>query len=172
MASFGVLRQMSSNNNHSRICFASSSGGHFEELMCLKEDLMKKYPSFIVTEETSSTKNTTAVSDIDMYYLQLINRKEKDFLKVLAANTRRSIEILKKERPSIIITTGVLSVIPLCLMGKLFFGAKLIYIESFAKTDTPTLTGKLLYRFADKFMVQWESMLKVYPKAVYRGGVF
>ena len=157
---------------HKKICFASSSGGHFEQLMCLKEALMKKYPSFVVTEETSGTKNTTAVSDIDMYYLEIINRKERDFPKILVENTRRSWRILKKERPPIIITTGVLSVIPLCLMGKFLYGAKLIYIESFAKTDTPTLTGRLMYRIADKFMVQWESMLKVYPKAVYKGGVF
>ena len=157
---------------YSRICFASSSGGHFEQLMCLKDDLMKKYPSFVVTEETSGTKNTKAVSDVDMYYLRLINRKDKDFLKILLDNTRRSRKILAKERPDIIITTGVLAIIPLCLMGKFLYGARIIYIESFAKTDTPTLTGRLMYRIADKFMVQWESMLKVYPKAVYRGGLY
>ena len=163
---------MADNKNNKRICFASSSGGHFEQLMCLKDGLMKKYPSFVVTEETSGTKDTKHVQDIDMYYLELINRKEKKFFRLLIKNTCRSYSILKKERPDIIITTGVLAVIPLCLMGKFLFGAKLIYIESFAKTDTPTLTGKLLYRFADKFMVQWESMLKVYPKAVYKGGLY
>lgn len=163
---------MEADKRDKRICFASSSGGHFEQLMCLKDDLMLKYPSFVVTEETSGTKDTRNNGDIDIYYLELINRKDRDFLRLLIDNTRKSISILKKERPDIIITTGVLAVIPLCILGKYLFGAKIIYIESFAKTDTPTMTGKLMYRIADRFMVQWESMLNVYPKAVYKGGLY
>ena len=42
---------------------------------------------------------------------------------------------------------------------------KLIYIESFAKVTSPTLTGKLLYKYADQFYVQWESMKEFYPKS-------
>ena len=38
--------------------------------------------------------------------------------------------------------------------------------------DAPTLTGKLTYKFADLFIVQWKEMLKVYPKAVLGGRVF
>ena len=34
-----------------KICFAASSGGHFEQLMMLKP-LMEKYESFVVTEKT------------------------------------------------------------------------------------------------------------------------
>ena len=33
------------------ICFAASSGGHYEQLMRL-EPLMKKYDSFVLTEKT------------------------------------------------------------------------------------------------------------------------
>ena len=34
-----------------KICFAASSGGHYEQLMMLKP-LMNKYDSFILTEKT------------------------------------------------------------------------------------------------------------------------
>jgi len=34
-----------------KLCFAASTGGHFEQLMMLKP-LMEKYDSFIVTEKT------------------------------------------------------------------------------------------------------------------------
>ena len=51
-------------------------------------------------------------------------------------------------------------------------GAKLVYIESFAKTGSPTMTGKLLGKRADRLYVQWESMLKVYPDARFVGGVY
>ena len=49
---------------------------------------------------------------------------------------------------------------------------KIIYIESFARVDEASLTGKLMYPIADKFIVQWEEMLKLYPKAVYGGAIY
>ena len=35
-----------------KVCFAASSGGHFEQLSMLKP-LMDEYDSFVVTEETA-----------------------------------------------------------------------------------------------------------------------
>lgn len=69
------------------------------------------------------------------------------------------------------ITTGVLATVPLALLMKLFKG-KLIYIESFAKVTSKTLSGKLLYKYADQFYVQWEEMLQLYPNAIYKGGIY
>ena len=60
---------------------------------------------------------------------------------------------------------------PFCLVGKLK-RKKIIYIESFARVDKKSLTGRLVYPFADLFLVQWEPMLKCYPKAEYVGGIF
>ena len=56
-------------------------------------------------------------------------------------------------------------------LGKLF-GAKTVYIEIFDRIDKPTLTGKLVYPVTDKFIVQWEELKKVYPKAINLGGIF
>lgn len=89
----------------------------------------------------------------------------------LLKNIFLSIKIFAKEKPDVVICTGVLATIPMCLIAKLC-RKKLIYIESFAKINSPTLTGKLMYKFADKFYVQWESMLKCYPKAIYKGGIY
>lgn len=150
-----------------KVCFAASSGGHYEQLLML-EPLMKQYDSFVVTEKTSYK---TAVKDEKMYYLHQVNRKEPLFLIWMLLNVIKSIAIVIRERPNVMITTGVLAVIPLCLLIKMT-GGKLIYIESFAKVTTPTETGKLMYHFADKFYVQWESMRAIYPKAICLGGIY
>ena len=76
-----------------------------------------------------------------------------------------------KFRPKYIITTGTHTAGPMCYIGKIF-GSKIIYIETFANSQTKTVAGKLIYPIADLFIVQWESMLKLYPKAKYFGGVF
>ncbi len=150
-----------------KIVFAASSGGHFEQLLMLKP-LMEKYDSILVTEKTEYGSGKL---DVKTYYVKQINRKEPLFIPKFIANTWKSLVIIVKERPKVMITTGVLAIIPLALLMKLF-GGKLIYLESFAKVTSKTLSGKLLYKFADQFYVQWEEMLKLYPNAIYKGGIY
>ena len=150
-----------------KICFIASTGGHFEQLMMLKP-LMDKYKSFIVTEKTSYS----VINDNRrVYYLKQVNRHEKTFIFKMILNNFTSIKIFLKEKPDIIISTGALATIPMCMLAKVM-KKKIIFIESFAKVTSPTLTGKLVYKFADQFYVQWESMLSIYPKAIYLGGIY
>ena len=150
-----------------KVCFAASSGGHMEQIMMLKP-LMEKYDSFLVTEKTQYQINTAGKR---VYYLAQCNRKEKKFILLFPWDTILALRILIRERPDVVITTGVLAVVPLCILAKLF-RKKLVYIESFAKIHSPTLSGRILYHFADRFYVQWESMLEFYPKAIYVGGIY
>lgn len=150
-----------------KLCFAASSGGHYEQLLMLRP-LMERYSSFVITEET---RYQSQIPGITTYYLKQVNRREWSFLPRMLVNGVRSVKIYRKEKPDVVICTGVLAMIPICLLSKIA-GRKLIYIESFAKVTSPTLTGKLLYRFADQFYVQWPQMLDIYPEAIYLGGIY
>lgn len=150
-----------------KICFAASSGGHLEQLLMLMS-LMKKYASVIVTEKTKYEIN---VKGIRTYYITQVNREEKLCFFKLIANMIKSFKIYLIEKPDVIICTGVLAMIPLCLICKLC-NKKLIYIESFAKVTSPTQTGKFLYKYADQFYVQWPQMKEFYPNAIYLGGIY
>ena len=150
-----------------KICFAASSGGHFEQLLMLKK-LMEKYDSFIVTEKTLYAP---LFDDIKLYYMKQVNRKEFTFIFRMIANLFRSLHIFFREKPDVLITTGAMAMIPMCLIAKMF-RKKMIFIESFAKVTSPTKTGKLMYKYADRFYVQWESMLEIYPDAIYLGGIY
>ena len=92
-------------------------------------------------------------------------------VKNLIRNTFLALRILLKEKPDLIISSGAAVAVPFFYLGKLF-GAKTIYIEVFDRIDAPTLTGKLVYPVTDKFIVQWEEMKKVYPKAINLGSIF
>ena len=87
--------------------------------------------------------------------------------------TMRSFLVFLKEKPDVIISTGVLAAIPMMFIGHVF-KKKVIYIESFAKINSPTMTGKLIYKknIANQFYVQWESMKEFYPNAIYKGGIY
>ena len=66
----------------------------------------------------------------------------------------------------------VISIALFAIMFMKIMRRKVIFIESFAKIDSPTMTGKLVYKFADLFLVQWESMKKYYPNAQCKGGLY
>lgn len=150
-----------------KICFAASSGGHLEEISRLKE-IEKGYSSFLFTEKGDFNELDFTEKVI---YVSQINRKEKLFLFKFIALFFKSFQIIIKEKPDCIISLGALATYPICLIGKIM-GKKIIYIESFSRVDAPSLSGKLMYRIADLFIVQWEELLEYFPKAVYGGGIF
>ena len=150
-----------------KICFVSSSGGHWEELMCLKPVMEENY-SFYVTEESEQLEH---IARNKIYCFPQINRRDKYFIFHFVKLFFEARKILHKEQPTYIITTGALLAYPFCLVGKLM-SMKIIYIESFARVNNKSLTGRLIYPIADLFLVQWESLLELYPKARYVGSIF
>lgn len=80
--------------------------------------------------------------------------------------------IFLKERPDIILSTGSHIAILAFYLGKLLFGAKLIFVESAAQIFSPSKTGKIVYPICNLFFVQWNSCKKCYgKKAHYVGGL-
>ena len=150
-----------------KACFIASSGGHWEELMCLKE-IADEYDTFYVTEEGGQAEDSNLKK---IYTLPQINRHEKNFLWHFIKLFKSASKVIKVEKPDFIITTGALIAFPFCVFAKIR-GIKVIYIESFARVNNRSLTGRLVYQLADLFLVQWEPLLKLYPKAKYVGGIF
>ncbi len=150
-----------------KVAFIASSGGHLEEIERLKR-VEKRYNSFLITE-SGQFSNTDFCKK--KYYTWQMNRKQVTFIPKFIILFIRAFLILVKENPDFIITTGALMAYPFCVWAKII-GIKIIYVESFARVKKPSLTGRLLYNFADLFIVQWEDMLKLYPKSVLGGGIF
>jgi len=46
---------------------------------------------------------------------------------------------------------------------------RIIYVESFARVRSLSLSGKLLYAFTDRFVVQWPRLAEKYRRAEYHG---
>lgn len=154
-----------------KIMFISSSGGHLSELLQLKE-MFSKYEYCIVTEKIGSTKYLKSKYPKKVHYLKFGTKKQKfKYPFILIFNCFLSLFYFIKFRPQYIITTGAHTAGPMCCIGKLF-RKKIIFIESFANRATKTITGRLIYKFADLFIVQWEDMLKLYPNAKYFGSIY
>ena len=150
------------------IALVCSSGGHLTQILQLDE-VIKNNDVFLITEKNEISLELK--NKLKVYYIDLINRKMWNFMLLFIKNFVVVNRYLNKERPDIIISTGALSAYPSILLGKLK-GSRIIFIESFAKMKTPTITGRLVYRIADLFIIQWEALKKYYPKAVYGGKIY
>lgn len=152
-----------------RVMFISSVGGHLTQMLELKS-IFNDYDYVLVTEKTSVTKDLKSKYHMD--YLMYGSRHYLfKYLFICLYNIIKSIYLFCKYRPKVIVTTGTHTAVVMCYLGWVF-RRKVIYIESYAKRTSKTMTGKIIYPIATTFIVQWESMLKLYPKAKYFGGIY
>lgn len=152
-----------------RVMFISSVGGHLTQLLELKP-IFNDYNYVLVTEKTDVTKEMK--NKYNMAYLIYGTREYLlTYLFKFSFNILKSFYLFLKYRPQVIVTTGAHTAVPMCYIARLF-RKKVIFIESYAKRTSPTLSGRLVYKVATTFIVQWESMLKFYPKAKYFGGIY
>lgn len=151
-----------------KLCLASSAGGHLMQLKQLFK-MASKYDYFIVTEKNVISKQLKDKHKVSFLVQQ--ERKNIDFIPKFSINILKAFWIILKEKPDVIISTGSGATYPLCKLVKLT-GGKVIFIESFAKIKSPTVTGQKVYKFADEFYIQWPEMKKFYPNAKYKGGIY
>ena len=154
-----------------KVMFISSTGGHLDELLQL-ECLFNNYNYSIITEKDKSTKNLANKYGTKIHFLLYGTRQKKfKYPFIFLINCFKSLFLYLRIRPKYIVTTGTHTAVPICYIGKLF-GCKIIFIETFANRFSKTLSGKLIYPIANLFIVQWEEMCKLYPKAVYGGWIY
>lgn len=154
--------------------FIASTGGHLDELLQL-EACFFKYDYTIVTEKTKNNLGLLAKYPNRVHFLisgtYSTFKNKCTYLFKLLANSFISLYLILKIKPDVVITTGAHNVGPMCCLAKLF-KKKVIFIETFANKNAPTKTGSIVYKFADVFIVQWESMLEFYPNAIYGGWIY
>lgn len=149
----------------SKIFLAFSPGGHYVESMQIMNAL-NKYEVYYLTPYAPTTRKLNNV-----YFIT--DTAELGLPRSMILNIMISFKIFFKLRPKVIITTGAEIVIPICYLAKLLFRAKIIFIETFARVLSPSVTGRIIYPIADVFLVQWKTLIKCYGrKAKYVGRVF
>ena len=147
-----------------KICFVSSSGGHWEHLQKLKP-LADKYEGFFVTEKTQFD------APLASYFMMQTDLKDKLMPFKMLVNSVKALKIWIKEKPDLIITTGTMVAYPFYLLS-IICKKKFIFIETFGRANMPTVAGKLMEKHSDMFIVQWETQKKHYKKAIYGGCLY
>ncbi len=142
-----------------KICIVSSCGGHLTEVRVLKSIYEKYNHFYVLNDKIKLPKDMEGKT----YF---IKHSERDWLFFI--NVAEAWRIIGKERPSIILSTGAGPVVPFALVARLS-RIPTIFIETFTRVTQPSLTGRIMYRLANRFFYQWKPLAQFFPKGIHGG---
>ncbi|HRW31249.1 PssD/Cps14F family polysaccharide biosynthesis glycosyltransferase [Methanothrix sp.] len=145
-----------------KIAIVCSHGGHLTQMLYLM-DAFKGNDIIIITYDSKRTQEL----DYKKYLVKNIGYNPVRMLTAAITFLR----VFSRYRPDLIISNGSEIAIPALYIGRLL-GAKIIFIESWARVNNPSLTGRLVYPIADHLLVQWPQLISKYgKKAVFEGAL-
>lgn len=154
-----------------KILVILGEGGHTVQMLKLVELLGPTYDYnylILAHDQTSETKIEIAGP---IYRTGIPRGKSPTLLTTLKLAflcSSQELAILLKVRPKVILSAGAGVAVPISIFGRLL-GIKIIYVESASRVRDLSLTGKIMYRVAHIFFVQWELLRVRYPRAIYAG---
>jgi UDP-N-acetylglucosamine:LPS N-acetylglucosamine transferase len=131
-----------------KVLALSSPGGHWVQLCRL-------IPAFKASDViyACTYNKASELSDDDNYYI--IGDISRDSIGRIFSVISGIVKILKKEKPTVIITTGALPGLIIILLGRLF-GIKTIWLDSIANSEKISMSGKIASYLAHNCFTQWE----------------
>jgi beta-1,4-N-acetylglucosaminyltransferase len=147
------------------VLLVCSSGGHLIQLFSLRaawEGFARAWVCFDKTDARSLLAQ-------EKLYVAFgpTNRSVKNLLRNLGLAWR----VVRTTRPRVLVTTGAGVSVPFAYLACLH-GAKVVYIESFTRIDSISLSCRMIRPIADRVYVQWPDALSLVRTARYVGSVF
>jgi beta-1,4-N-acetylglucosaminyltransferase len=154
-----------------RLLIVLGSGGHTKEMLRVVDLLGSGFEySYLVSEDDALSVQKIKLPGPVYKVIRPRWKHTSLFMAVLrtAWSGLQALWALVRSRPKAIISTGPGPAVPASLLAKLL-GVKVIYIETGSRISALSASGKILYRVADLFFVQWPELLPLCPKAIYAG---
>ncbi len=138
------------------VLFASSAGGHLAQLLQLSSwyaDHDRTWVTFRLPDAVSLLEGEKTIWG---HYPTTRNVPN------LLRNLLLALRTIRKQRPSVIVSSGAAIAVPFFWLGKLY-GAKTVYVEVIDRIDTRTLTARLCSPVTDLVIAQDESQRQLFP---------
>jgi beta-1,4-N-acetylglucosaminyltransferase len=142
-----------------KIGIISSCGGHLAEVRRLAS-VYEKFDHFFVVNDRVD------LPDDMKGRTSFIHHSERDWK--LLINFWEAWRILRRERPNLLLSTGAGPMVPFAIVAKLL-DIRIIFIEIGNQVVHPSLTGRIMYRLADRFYFQWKGLQPFFPRGIYGG---
>jgi UDP-N-acetylglucosamine:LPS N-acetylglucosamine transferase len=140
------------------VLFVSTQGGHLTHLVALRT-WWEGQQRFWVCPDTPDVADRLAGERVVSSYSPTTRN-----LPNLVRNAVLAIRLMRKERPSLVVSAGAGVAVPFFVTAWLM-RIPTVFIEVYDRVDTPTMTGRLCGPFTTRRIVQWQSQLEFYPDA-------
>lgn len=176
-----------SNNKNTSIMVLLGSGGHTGEMIRLLSGIELKRLDLTWLVSEGDTTSIDRARDLEVrkgieksdYIVLARARKVGESFSLSIFSSIRSLvqtilKLTKLQTPDILLINGPGTCVPVAYVLFIFrlFGlgnTRIIYVESLARVNNLSLSGKLVFLFADRFIVQWRPLAEKYHRAEYYG---
>lgn len=135
-----------------------SSGGHLDQLMLLDPWLADHDVAIATFDKPDALPRLAGRRFYPLCWPT--NRRIWNNLR----NLRRAARILRRERPSLVISSGAAPAVPFFWLAKIFAGIPTVFIECFDRQGRPTLTTRLVKPVTTVFVCQSPRQLEGFPR--------
>ena len=157
-----------------RLLAALGEGGHTKEILTLVDLLGDDFEYGYVIVHDDAVSESKIRRPGPVYYVLRPRDKEhhllKDIFKTLHSGWQ-SLRTLRRFHPDVVLSSGPSVAVPICVLARLL-GIKVIFVETGSRVTSLSMTGRIMYRVADLFFVQWPELQEQYPQAIYAGRLF
>jgi beta-1,4-N-acetylglucosaminyltransferase len=182
------------NTNTIRLLIVLGSGGHTAEMLtflsAFHHPRLKSVAFFLAKTDNHSEKKARGwiasrnCQDLDVTFHKITRSREvgQSWCSTVFTTVLGVYETIARYytiRPDLVLCNGPGTCLPVVYCG--FVGkvlglsshTKLIFVESFARVKSLSLTGWLVYLFVDRFVVQWKELQDKWPRGTeYIGKIF
>jgi UDP-N-acetylglucosamine:LPS N-acetylglucosamine transferase len=131
-----------------RVALVCSPGGHLQQMLALRS-AWEGFDHFWVTLDGPDVD--VLLADEQVYRaFGPTNRSLSNLLR----NLKFSWTVLRRDRPDVVLSTGAGVAVPFLVLGRLL-GRRTVYVESLTRTESLSLSGRMVYPFVKDFFVQW-----------------
>ena len=146
------------------VLLACSSGGHLLQLHALRQAWAGR-SSLWVSDDTSDVRSLLAGER-----LVLAHGPTPRNVLTLLRNLVLAWRVCRAARPKVIVTTGAATAVPFAWLGRAL-GARVVYVESLTRINSPSLSLRLISPVASRVYVQWPELAAGRRGARYVGTV-
>ena len=183
----GSKRKSKKNESVSTLVFWGS-GGHTTEMIRLISNLPRdRYrPMYFVKSHSDSTSedkilaaNLLSLSHVIWSSVYRSREVRQSWLSTVFTSIYCLIEcflVVLKTKPQLILCNGPGTGVLICYSAFLLrmigvYQPAIVYVESFCRVKSLSLSGKLIYPIADRFIVQWPELALKYSRSEYLGRI-
>lgn len=169
-----------------RTMIVLGSGGHTAEMLHLTSNLdRKRYtPRIYVVAETDKMSMTKAIeveAASDDYRIIRVPRSREvrqSYASAVLSTVGAvwaSVPLVWREKPDVVLTNGPGTCVPIVAVAWLLRllghnpDVRMVFVESFCRVKSVSLSGKILQFFVDLFVVQWSGLEAKARGAQYLG---